>query len=295
MIARVFSFCRTVATCVTVFGMCQAAQAGIIGWTPWVQFPLAGLHAGQSATVAEQIRAYKDCVGCPVYYDYDYRVKNTSAPGKILDGFGLGVGVGAFGPVLFEHYAFVNGGGDGPWPNIVDAFRNDGIPFLGGTPFLGGAVAGSTLKITNGWGFEEFDNRGGPGGLTAYAARFYAPVQGVGNGFAPGQARRFDLFSFFGPVPGTGGVDPFASGDFFMLDLDGIDNSFSGALETPDLNVCSANCTPGGPPDAPAGFEGILEGTPEPGTVILMGTGVCALVFLSRRRYRQGAPDRLAQ
>ena len=292
------AFRRAVFAGLLVFGICQSASGALIGWTPWVQFGLSGLHAGQSAVVAEQIRAFRDCVGCPTYYDYDFRVRNTSlvglpANGSIIDGFALGVGVNAFlGGLLPEHYAFVNGGGDGFFPNIVDAPNIGFIPFLGGTPLLGGAVAATTLKVTNGWGFEEFDTR--PAALTAYAVRFYAPNQAAGNGFAPLQTRRFDLFSFFGPVPGTGGVDPIGAGDFFAFDDGGILNSFPGALDTPNLIVCTTSCDPGGPPDAPAGFDAPADtlgfaSIPEPGSIFLMVGGLLITLFLRRRSIRRSA------
>jgi len=254
------------------------ARAGVIGWTPWVQFALAGAHPGQSAIVAEQIRLNLDCGLCTAYYDYDFRVQNTSlfnpiAPANsVIDGFALGVGAGAFGGLALQ-YASALGGGDGIYPN-VGALVNNGIGFMGVNFVPGGFVYATSNTAALGWGMQEYDDRAGPPlPITTYVLRFYSPAQGVGNGIGIGGVGRFDLYSVFGPVPGTGGIDPLGSGDFFYFDENGVGNNFSGALDTGSLTVCSGGGCTGGVPDAPAGFSDV----PEPLSFGLMGGGLLAL------------------
>src|ERR1051325_263454 len=142
------------------------AQAGPIGWTPWVQFALAGQHPGQAAIVAEQIRLNKDCLACIPYYDYDFRLWNVSAfnpaapNDSVIDGFALGVGAGAFAGLAMQ-YASANGGADGPFPAAVGAPFDNGIGFLGVNFVPGGFLYASSTLTALGWGLEEFDDRVG--------------------------------------------------------------------------------------------------------------------------------------
>ena len=139
---------------------------------------------------------------------------------------------------------------------------------------------------TDTWGFEEFDDRAANPGLpaTSYVVRWFNT--GLTGPLPPGFFTRFDLISPFGPSPGGGGIDPISSdafigfedvlGDAFTLDTNS--TSVTSCNPATDVN-CSATTIPGN-------FSGAGSfGAPEPGTWLLMGGGLLALVAF-RRRWR---------
>jgi hypothetical protein len=272
--------------------MAPTAHAG------FVYFNLPGLHPGQSARVAEQIVcANPACTGL----DYQFYVLNTGLVG--IDGVALGLGVtpanyGAAiaGGVLT--FASANGGGDGPFPNVAAC----AIAVCGGTTILG--IPGNNPPLAGGpvfaWGFEEWQTAGTAGALptTFYITRWYSPIQGpFSNYLAPGKYTRLDLFSTFGPAPGSGAVDPpmFDTIPFFEFEgINGDINTDSNIAQdwTQPCNPSNGNtsCTPGtvtGDPQFAAGTFQQDPTTPEPASIALVASGILIVGVCKWRRKRR--------
>ena len=272
-----------------LLSIAPAAHAG------FVYFNLPGLHPGQSARVAEQIVcANQACTGL----DYQFYVLNTGLVG--IDGvaFGLGVTPANYGAAIAGGvltFASANGGGDGPFPNVLAGN-------FGGTTILG--IPGNTPPLAGGpvfaWGFEEFQTAGTAGGFptTFYITRWYSPIQGpFSNYLAPGKYTRLDLFSTFGPAGGTGAVDPPMFDTLPFFEFEGIDGALNvdpnaGTDWAQPCNPSNGNtsCAPGtvtGDPQFAAGTFQQDPMTPEPASIALLGSGLLALAFRRLRRGRR--------
>ncbi len=287
-----------------LFGM-QTANAA------WVRFAITSITPGESAVGYEQIFRVAGTGaggnGIPVGtagYDYAYLVWNTGA--IPIDGFffdvgvaNTGVGVNAFvnGPQGNDTFT-ATGGADGPFA---------AAPFVGGpkpTQNINGelgvlnpyAFGSSPIYPINGvgvnplppaqgvlqsWGFEQYWNPG----MTAYLARFYANTPGDPYGKLPvGYITRFDVFSPLGPVPGGGGVDPLASGNYLGID-DGL-GDLSDLILSPTVTPCDPTVAAACDSSLPAELANLpAEGSvPEPGTMLMMAAGLGGVLLYRRHR-----------
>jgi hypothetical protein len=245
--------------------------------------------------VAEQIVcANQACTGL----DYQFYVLNTGNVG--IDGvaFGLGVTPANYGAAIAGGvltFASANGGGDGPFPNVLAGN-------FGGTTILG--IPGNTPPLAAGpvfaWGFEEFQTAGTAGALptTFYITRWYSPIQGPGSNFlAPRRYTRLDLFSTFGPAGGTGAVDPpiFDTLPFFEFEgINGDLNVDSNAATdwTQPCNPSNGNtsCTPGTVTSDPQFAAGTFQAdpsVPEPASIGLLAGGLLIVAFRRLRGTRR--------
>jgi hypothetical protein len=246
------------------------------GAEAWVVFPVAGLHPGQSALVAEQIFPNPNFGGL---LDYEFLVANTGT--VPLDGFFLGVPGGAGGLALALagglRYADAFGGADGPFPAVVPGgVLNAPIAdYYGATnPF-----SPALFKF---WGFEQFNNPANG----AYVVRWFAA--GVPP-MPPGFFTRFDLISAFGPVPGGGAVDP-PDFNLTFIGIDGIDpilGDINTVIDSPVVTSCPSVTEGGCSSSNPAEFSRFTAlAVPEPALVTLLGVGLASLAGLSVRRRR---------
>jgi hypothetical protein len=283
----------------------------------FVFFNVPGLHAGESARVAEQIVCAN--IACTVL-DYQFYVANTGAIG--IDGFALGLGaVPGVIPQADTALASAAGGGDGPFP-AQPGFVNFGTAVLGPCALIACGPVGNGPAA---WGFEEFQDPGTLGGLPAtfYVTRWYNPVQGFNAGcgvanlnlvaanaagvLCPGQYSRFDLITTYPPAGGNGAVDP--PGDTPFIGFDDIGNDPGGNV-SPEFDLDSdasgssspaddwsqpcdpetSSCgTPATSPTADSVFaadSSQFSESPEPSTSLIAGAGLIVAAGLLRRRKR---------
>ena len=147
------------------------------------------------------------------------------------------------------------------------------------------------------WGFEEFQTAGTAGALptTFYITRWYSPIQGPGSNFLiPGRYTRLDLFSTFGPAPGSGAVDPPAFDTIPFFEFEGINGDINTDPNiaqdwTQPCNPSNGNtsCTPGtvtSDPQFAAGTFTQDPQVPEPASIGLLAGGLLTLAFRRLRR-----------
>ena len=250
------------------------------GVEAWVVFPVAGLHPGQSALVAEQIFPNPNFGGL---LDYEFLVANNGA--LPLDGFFLGVPGGGLGLAAALagglRYADAFGGADGPFPAVVPGgVLNAPIAdYYGATnPF-----SPALFKF---WGFEQFNN-----GLAPYVVRWFAAGTPA---MPPGFFTRFDLISAFPPVPGGGAVDPPIFGSF--IGIDGIDPNLgliNTVIDSPVVLTCDPSTNPCSNtlPEEFSRFQGV-GAVPEPGSLSMLGVGLASLVGVAWARHKRRAQIR---
>lgn len=267
----------------------------------FVFFNVPGIHAGESARVAEQIVCAN--FACTVA-DYQFYVLNTGIFG--IDGFALGLGA-VPGAIAQNNTSFATfgGGGDGPFPNQPGAVANGGTGVLGP---CGPAACNPAFAGPAAWAFEEFQDPGTFGGLPAtyYVVRWYSPIQGLGAAkLLPGRYTRMDLFTVYPPAGGGGAVDPL-SGDFIGFDSVGDgnlilpefnnDTDFAGTNDasdtwgTPCDPVANSCGSPAADPTADSQFQvatSDLAAAPEPGTSAMLCGGLGLAALLLRRRNRR--------
>jgi len=289
---------------VLLVAFAQPAAADLYFSTPVFRWLPVPTHANERGVVAERI----------VYdanthvFDYQYYLFNNNAAlnARPIDGFSVYTG-GPFGlgGATQLQVATKLGGGDPPPFPAIGAVQDNGVPFL-----TNGVGFGTLFKARwsiGAWGFEEYDNRGGAN--NSYLIRWYLPNQGGQPAINRLQVARFDLYSFFGPVPGSGVVDPFAGGGF-ILD-DGLGNlaqfAFSG-LAADTVPTCLDASTPGCAnisgtnfndpaalpditldPNYQSDFPGLTTSSftpavPEPESFVLLAAGFAAMAWRLRRR-----------
>jgi hypothetical protein len=283
-----------------VFGLGSLLLLGVIAPTAhagFIYFNLPGLHAGQSARVAEQIVcANPACTGL----DYQFYVLNTGTVG--IDGvaFGLGVTPANYAAAIAGGtltFASAAGGGDGPFPAVPAC----PIAVCGGTTILG--IPGDNPPLAGGpvfaWGFEEFQDKGTNGGFPTsfYITRWYSPIQGPNSNYlAPGRYTRLDLFSTFGPAGGTGAVDPPMFDTLPFFEFEGLNGDINvdpniGSDWGKPCNPSNGNtsCTPGTVTSDPQFAAGTFQQdpAPEPASIVLVAGGLLTVAVRKWRRTRR--------
>jgi len=290
----------------------------------FVFFNVPGLHAGESARVAEQIVCANP--GCTLL-DYQFFVANTGVIG--IDGFALGLGAVNIAGGMTT-IASTGGGGDGPFPNQpFGGVNNGGTAVLGPCGLLP-AACGPAANGPRAWGFEEFQDAGTGGGLpvTFYVTRWYNPIQGFNGGcgwngavnlnqgaanaagvLCRGQFARMDLYTVFPPAGGNGAVDPPADTPFIGFDDIGGDTDPGGNL-LPEFDAgsdlsggtdpgddwsqpCDPETSSCGTPDTDPTADPTFAAdsstfseteTPEPASFILIGSGLAVVGLIRRKR-----------
>ncbi len=260
----------------------------------WIVFPVVSAPGSppETALVAEQIFRVPGGGGL---LDYEFLVANRGP--DPIDGFFLGVGkvaaalVGGGGtlPPADQWFASANDPANGPFPALV---AGGAINTPLAVPFWAGPTNPFSPALFQFWHFTQFDDSKVLGVLPT---NYY--VVGWGTGYdptgavqralpplLPGFYTRFDLFSFFGPVPGTGGIDPLSGAEIGIEDIQPNGSPFLDfGTETMTTGLTVSDTSSPIPIDF-SGFTPFGLPVPEPSTFLTLAIGLLGVVGYTWRR-----------